>query len=421
MKKNLYNFSRWFLSLLAKSKIKNNQPKIIAITGSFGKTSTKEAIYFILSKKFGSDCGKNWGNMNSVIGLPLSILGLRKYSFGVSFATNIFQAIYGYFFYKLPKILVLELGIDRPGEMEDLLNIIKPNIGVLTGISETHLLELKNLEGVKREKSLMVSAIKKNGVFVVNSDDKNSADIFPRKDVKTIKTGREGDISSLNYQTSVNGSRFDIKVKDEILPVKTKLIGNHSINILLSSVAVGLEIGLKLSEIICFLEEICPQKGRMNPIKIKEQMIIIDDTYNSNPKSAIEALKAIKDIQWDGRKIAILGNMNELGEYTKRGHLIVGEEAGKFIDLMMVVGPNVGNFRKGAIKSGLSEEKIISYSKTDSLLTDLKNRLKPKDLILIKASQNKMRFERVVEYLIDDKDISRNILVRQEKKWQNVK
>ena len=155
--RNLTQYYEWWLSLLARSKIKKANPKIIAITGSFGKTSTKEAIYFVLSKKFGSDCGKNWGNMNSVVGLPLAILGLRNYSFGPGFSLDLFRALWGYFFYRLPKILVLELGIDKPGEMDKLLKIIQPDIGVLTGISETHLEELKDIEGVKREKSLMVS------------------------------------------------------------------------------------------------------------------------------------------------------------------------------------------------------------------------------------------------------------------------
>jgi len=160
MKKNLLKIVQWFLKILAGLKIRRVKPKIIAISGSFGKTSTKEAIYYLLSKKFGSDVGKNWGNMNSVIGLPLAILGLKKYSFGVEFFWDIIKAKWGFFFHHLAKILVLELGIDKPGEMKQLLEIVTPNIAVLTGISETHLLELKNISGVKREKLLLLNALK---------------------------------------------------------------------------------------------------------------------------------------------------------------------------------------------------------------------------------------------------------------------
>ena len=405
---------------MASSKIKKAKPKIIAISGSFGKTSTKEAIYFVLSKKFGSDCGKNWGNMNSVIGLPLSILGLRNYSFGLGFLLDLFRAFWGYIFYRLPKILVLELGIDKPGEMEKLLKIIKPDVGVLTGVSETHLEELKDIVGVKREKSLMVSAIKAGGFFIVNGNDQNCLDIQPGKGVETVKYGQNFDVSYSDLEISISGNNFNIKANKEIRPVKSKLIGEHSVNILLSATAVCLKIGLKLPEIVESLEQIRPQKGRMNLIKLKNQMILVDDSYNSNPKSAVEAVKTISAICWDGRKVAILGNMNELGEYTKDGHLAVGEEAGKTVNLLLVVGPNVGNFLKGAKKSGMDETNIFCYPSPEKLISDLDNKLKPNDLILIKASQNKMRFEKVAEHLIADPEVSKNVLVRQEKKWQKI-
>jgi UDP-N-acetylmuramoyl-tripeptide--D-alanyl-D-alanine ligase len=420
MKKTSLNIIEWWLSILASSKIKKANPKIITVTGSYGKTSTKEAIYFILSKKFGSDCGKNWGNMNSVIGLPLAVLGLKRYSFGMPFFLDLFRAFWGYLFYHLPKVLVLELGIDKPGEMEKLLKIVNPDIGVLTGIAETHLEELKNIEGVRSEKSMMISAIKTGGFFIVNGDDPNCSDIKPPKGVETIKYGRNSDVSYSDLVINVFGNHFNLKADKEIKPVQSKLIGQHSVNILLSATAVALKIGLRLPEIAESLKQIRPQKGRMNPIKLKNQMVLIDDSYNSNPKSAIEALKTLLAIKWDGRKVAILGNMNELGEYTKQGHLIVGEEAGKIVNLFLVAGPNVGIFSKGAKKYGMDENNIFCYPDPEKLILDLKNRLKPKDLILVKASQSKMRFERVVKFLIDDEEISKNILVRQEKKWQKI-
>ncbi|PIP51101.1 hypothetical protein COX11_00405, partial [Candidatus Berkelbacteria bacterium CG23_combo_of_CG06-09_8_20_14_all_41_73] len=159
MRKNLLKIIQWGLRVLARSKIRRSKPKIVAISGSYGKTSTKEAIFYVLSKKFGSDVGKNWGNMNSVLGLPLAILGLRSYSFGAGLLWDILRAKWGYFFYNLPKILVLELGIDKPGEMAELLSVVKPDIAVITGISETHLLELKSLSGVKKEKKMLIESL----------------------------------------------------------------------------------------------------------------------------------------------------------------------------------------------------------------------------------------------------------------------
>lgn len=420
MKRFLFNIVEAWLSSLAKKKISKGNPKIIAITGSYGKTSTKEAIYFILSKKFGLDCGKNWGNMNSTIGLPLSILGLKNYSFGIFFVFDLIRAFWGYFFYELPKILVLELGIDKPGEMNKLVDIVKPDIGVLTGISETHLEELKNIDGVRKEKALMISAIKTGGCFVVNGDDDNCQKVVAPEGVKTVKYGKNFDVTYSRLITTPVGNSFDIVVKDKSVALKSKLVGRHSVNILLAATAVSLQVGLDLSEIAKRLEQINPQKGRMNPIKLKNQMVLIDDTYNSNPKSAIEALNTLQEISWKGRKVAILGNMNELGDFTRDGHHKVGKKAGEFVDILIVVGPNSANFINGAVDSGMNKNSIFSYINREKLILDINNRIKAGDLILLKASQNKMRFEKIAEYLIDDKSVSKNILVRQEKKWKNL-
>jgi len=166
MKEWILKLIQRFLQFLARWKIRRGRPKIIAISGSYGKTSTKEAIYFLLSKKFGSDVGKNWGNMNSTLGLPLAILGLRSYSFGAGLFWNIIKAKWNFLFYHLPKILVLELGIDKPGEMKELLSVFTPDIAVLTGISETHLLELKSLSGVKKEKKMLIESLKKGDLAI---------------------------------------------------------------------------------------------------------------------------------------------------------------------------------------------------------------------------------------------------------------
>lgn len=420
MKNLVLKLTQRWLSFLARRKIFSSKPKIITITGSFGKTSTKEAIYLLLAKKFGSDVGKNWGNMNSVIGLPLAILGLRKYSFGPIFIFDLLKAFWGFFFFPLPKILVFELGIDRPGEMDDLLKIVTPDIGVLTGVSETHLEELGDIKKVLEEKMKMVKAIKNGGTLIINANDENLKDVELPSKLKIVKYGKDSNVSYSDLEINIFGSSFNLKIDREIKPVESKLLGEHSVGILLAAAAVASEFGIKPQEIVKVLEQIKPQKGRMNPIKIKNQMIVIDDSYNSNPRSAIESLKTIAKIKWSERKVAILGNMNELGAYTKKGHQLVGEEAGRSVDLLLIVGPNVGNFKSGAEKAGMSKEKIFSYANTEKLILDLEKKLLPKDLILVKASQNKMRFERVVEALVDDREASKNLLVRQEKKWQKI-
>lgn len=418
MKDWILNLIQRYLQFLARWKVRSSKPKIINISGSYGKTSTKEAIYFLLSKKFGSDVGKNWGNMNSVLGLPLAILGLRKYSFGAGLFCDIIKAKWNFLFYHLPKILVLELGIDKPGEMDQLLSVVTPNIAVLTGISETHLEGLKDVAGVKKEKLKMIEALPKDGVAILNNDDENSADIKAPKGVKIITFGRDNaNISFIDSRVTTVGTKFKLKIGVDCQEVNSKLIGDHSIKILLAAAVVANEFGINIAEIVNALEEIKPQLGRMNLLKIKNQITIIDDSYNSNPMSGIEALNTLKSIKFFGRKVAILGNMNELGSYTKEGHKEVGRVAGKSADYAIFVGPNAKYMAEEAEKSGLPLSKMKILKTTDEVIKIINEIIKPGDLILIKASQNGMRFENIVKYLIDDENLSQKVLVRQEKKW----
>jgi len=418
MRKNLLKIIQWGLRVLARSKIRRSKPKIVAISGSYGKTSTKEAIFYVLSKKFGSDVGKNWGNMNSALGLPLAILGLRSYSFGAGLLWDILRAKWGYFFYNLPKILVLELGIDKPGEMAELLSVVKPDIAVITGISETHLLELKSLSGVKKEKKMLIESLKKGGVAVLNADDENSADIPLPTGAKKVTFGEKGEVSYRDLEISISGSRFQLEISGKFLAVKSKLIGQHSIKIFLAAASVAREFSIDPDEIVQALEEIRPQPGRMNPVKAKNEILVIDDSYNSNPYSAIEALETLSAIKWNGRKVAILGNMNELGSYTQEGHLQVGEVAGKVVDFLVAVGDNAEYLARGAGKLGLSKDKVITFKTTDEVIAQLDKLLSAGDLVLVKASQNKMRFENIVKYLLDNSALAEKLLVRQDKKWE---
>lgn len=405
---------------MARWKINRAKPRIVTISGSYGKTSTKEAIYFLLSKKFGSDVGKNWGNMNSVLGLPLAILGLRKYSFGVGLFWDIIRAKWNFLFHQLPKILVMELGIDKPGEMDQLLSTVTPDIAVLTGISETHIEELKDLAGVKKEKLKMIEAIGKNGVAIINGDDFNLSEIETSKGVRVITYGQKDcDVSAAEIKVTTVGTKFNLKIDEESSEISSKLIGAHSINILLAAAAVAVQFEISVEEIIKSLEEIRPQPGRMNSIKIKNQITIIDDSYNSNPVSAIEALSTLKSIEFSGRRVAILGNMNELGNYAREGHKKVGEATGKSVDYAVFVGPNAKIMAESAEKSGLTLSQMKILKTSDEVIKIIDQIIKPGDLILIKASQNGMRFENIVKYLIDDKNLSEKVLVRQEKKWQD--
>lgn len=421
MKKKILTTIEHFLQYLARVKIRRAKPKIIVITGSYGKTTTKEAVYFLLRKKFGSDIGKNWGNMNSTLGLPLAILGLKQYSFGLGFLLDLLIAKWNFLFYRLPKILVLELGIDKPGEMSELLSMFSPDISILTGISETHLEGFESVDTIKKEKGLIFQSLKTEGVAIVNDSDKNSLDIEIPTSVKKVYFGRKNTslASASNFQITVDGTKFELKLGDKKLDIDSEIIGEHSINCLLIAATIGDIFNINSKEIKESLEEIASENGRMKILKTKNQITIIDDSYNSNPRSADEALNTLKQINFSGRKVAILGNMNELGNYEIQGHTRVGQTAGKIVDLLIVVGKNAPYYADGAKKSGLNDDKILIFKTTNELIDNIDKILSAGDIVLIKGSQNNVRFEKVVSYLLNDENLAKKSLVRQENKWKN--
>lgn len=426
MKEWVLGIIQRYLQFLARTKIGWIRPQIIAVTGSYGKTSAKEAVFAVLHSEFGDDIGKNWGNMNSVLGLPLAVLGFKQYNYGLGLIFNLIQAQWQVFFYPLPVVLVLELGIDKPGEMSQLLSVFQPNVAVITGISETHLEGLKTIEIVKKEKSLLFSALRTNGMALVNGDNEHSKNIYIPKGVKkytfgtTITGTTSADVLASNIKVTTDGTTFDLDLLGDKISVKSKLVGAHVIKSLLIAAAVGRQFGIPVDKIKKVIEQIRPEKGRMNPIKIKNEITIIDDSYNSNPRSAEKALWALQDIKHAGRKVVILGNMNELGSYTKEGHIRVGKVAGKVADFFLAVGENAEHLTEGAMKSGLSKEKIITFPSTEKLISKIDCLIRPKDLILVKGSQNGVRFERLVKYLINDEKLASEILCRQEGKWKNI-
>jgi len=205
----------------------------------------------------------------------------------------------------------------------------------------------------------------------------------------------------------------------EKISVNSKLIGQHIINSLLIAAIVAGEFDISLGKIKETLEEIKPENGRMNPLKLRNGLVVIDDTYNSNPKSAEEALETLSKIEYSSRKVAILGNMNELGDYAETGHRRVGKVAGMCCDFLIAVGDNAKYFIAGAKESGMMADNIRQFASTEELIKEINNIIKPDDMVLVKGSQNRVRLERLVKYLLNNEKLASEVLVRQDKKWEN--
>jgi UDP-N-acetylmuramoyl-tripeptide--D-alanyl-D-alanine ligase len=353
-----------FLALLfkilkseSKHVLEKFQPQIIAITGSIAKSSTKEAVFSVLQKKYGDDVWKSYGNLNTKFGVPLAILGFKRsprlwewlYFIIVGFVKS--RTISKY-----PKFLVLEFGADKPGDFEDLLSYIRPNMAIITLIGPAHLEFFNSVENLYKEKVNLIKTLPTNGIAILNQNDER--------------------INEMKLVTSAKIVLFD----------------GNGFNIAKNAAEkIGEIFNINNSEIIQILDKIKPLEGRMNLIHGYKNCKIIDDTYNSNPLSVRMALEYLNQISNNqNRKIAILGEMRELGNYTSSGHEEVVNKARKIADVLILVGEYFKPF-KG---------KNIWFETTNETTNSIKEKIKinENDIILIKGSR-KMEMEKIVDVL----------------------
>ena len=413
---------------LAKLVLKKYQPDVIGVTGSFGKTSAKEAIYTVLSPKF--SVRQNIKNYNNEIGLPLTIIGAG--SPGRSFFGWLGVFIKALFLLiwrqrKYPEILVLEMAVDRPGDMDYLTDLAPCKIGVVTGIGPVHLEFFKTIERIVKEKSVMISHLDKNGWAILNCDNEyviemdkltrariitygisnHQADIQASQVV--VSEGEGGKISGLSFKLSYGGSTVPV-----LLP---NILGEHLIYAALSAVAVGQVYNLNLVEMAQALKTFKAPKGRMNLIDGLKNTYIIDDTYNAGPDSALAALNVLGKISASGKKFAVLGDMLELGYYTEAGHRQVGAAVfNNQIDYLITVGERAKFIASEAERQGLNRENIFSFSDVERVGRFVQDRINNVDFILVKGSQG-MRMEKIVKEIMAEPQQASELLVRQDEEW----
>lgn len=346
--------------------------KVVGITGSVGKTGTKEAVATVLSEKY--TVLKTAGNFNNEVGLPLTVLRIRDNH----------------------QIAVLEMGISDFGEMHRLSEIAKPDICIMTNIGLCHLENLKTQDGIYKAKSEAFEHMNDRGVIILNGDDpilKTKVDI---NGIKPLFFGMDKklDIYADNIvNNGLLGSDFEIVSEGKTISAKTNLPGIHSVTNSLAAALTAKVLGLNNEEIVCGIEKVKPVNGRSNIIKTNKYLII-DDCYNANPVSMKEALDLLDMAV--GRKVAVLGDMFELGDDSDKMHYSIGEYADKKnVDVVLIAGKNAENIVK-ALKDNDSGKIVIHYENTDRLIEDIENQIKEGDSILIKASHG-MHFENVVK------------------------
>lgn len=427
------------LKIISKAVLKKQKPKVIAVTGSVGKTSTKDAIYCVLESKFRIRASR--GSYNNELGVPLTILGFE--SGGKSILKWLQIIIKGLNLAliknrKYPQILVLELGVDKPGDMDYLLSIVKPDIACITAISEipVHLKNFDSIDQLVAEKLKIVKKLRKDKKAIINYDNKlaRQAREETEAEVITYGQGKKAEVRALNISRSQNdlvynqekllNLNYKLSWRQNVVPVRMPyILGKHQIYATLAAASCGIAMGLNLVEISQSIYNLKSPKGRMNLLPGIKYTHIIDDSYNASPDSSLAALEVLSELKPQGRKIAILGDMLELGIKNEEGHREVGKKAAKSCEKLIIVGELSKFIADEAKKNGMNEDNIFQFKANEAVdaAKFVQNKiLKQGDLVLIKASQA-IRLEKAVKELMAEPMKAQNLLVRQGKEWQKSK
>jgi Alr-MurF fusion protein len=407
-------------------------PTVIAVTGSTGKTSTKEAIAAVLSSNFATF--KSWQNYNDLLGLPLSLGRLEERH----------------------EYAVLELACDHPGEIRALCQIAHPSIGVLTNISPTQLQYFGTIERLAAELCTLLTALPEEGAAIVNADD-----ALIRNMISNLGDGLAAFIKTFapsmvrNVRVTWEGVRGDLAISDDEGPqsrrqgqpgdregrpyisspihFESHLLGGHHISTMLAAYAVGQHCGLKTVEMQNALANLRPLPGRLNPLQGVEGAKLLDDTHNAAPASVIAGLETLRTLPASCR-VGVLGDMLRLGDYEDEAHRIVGQIAARCVDYLIIRGEKAALIAESARKAGLTAGQIIITSTHEDAAQAARNLIVGADksamgainrplrvapTVLIKGSEE-TRMERVTELLMAQPEQAREQLVRQTPGWKQI-
>ncbi len=418
------------LRLLARLILKKYQPLVIGITGSVGKTSAKEAIFAVLKDR--EAVAMSQKNYNNEIGLPLTIIGAESAGRSLFGWIRIFFKAAGLILFKdkkYPRVLILEMGVDRPGDMAYLTAIAPPNIGIITAISYSHLEYFGSLVNIKKEKQVLIENLDNKGLAILNYDNESAREMAGASKAKVLTYGLKAgadlqaqdivyNFTKGNYELS--GLNFKMNHQGSIVPVfMDNVMSETVLYAALAAAAVGLYFGMNLVEIAAALKDFSLPHGRMNILPGIKHTFIIDDTYNSSPEATESALDILSRIKIDpsASKYAVLGDMLEIGHYTVEGHQLAGKKVvSGGIDYLVAVGEKSRDSVRAAIADGLSEDNVFHFDQALEAGAFLQERLKAGDVVLVKGSQG-MRMERTVKEIMAEPERARELLVRQGAEW----
>jgi len=428
------------------------KPKVVAITGSVGKTSTKDAVYAVLSEF--AYVRKSEKSYNSQIGLPLTILGVpNAWNSPIMWFLNILKGAWLVIWpHKYPEWLILEVGVGKQGDMRETVLWLKTDAVIMTAIGETpaHIEFFNSRKHLIEEKSGLLKTLKKParnassiadaggaGLLILNADDEAVLSMKSKTKNITVTYGFQKDADFLASEESIlyvkedenktrsksipQGIMFRVDEDGSSLPVVIEgVFGRNHVYAALATLALAHSLKLNMLQAINALKNYDVPPGRMRLLSGIKNTLIIDDTYNSSPFACESALKTIGVIKSKDRKIAVLGDMLELGKYTEEAHKNIGKLARENIDVLVVVGARAKAIKAGALEAGFDDENIFEFMTSVEAGEWVKTFIKKGDIILFKASQG-MRMERAVEAILEDQENKHDLLVRQDKEWLDKK
>lgn len=362
------------LQTIAAHRRAQHPVKVVGVTGSVGKTTTKEMVAAVLSQRY--ETLKNEGNLNNEIGLPLTLLRLEPHH----------------------QRAVLEMGMYARGEIAALAAIARPHIGVVTNVGPSHLSRLGSLEAIAEAKAELVEALPADGVAVLNADDAQVRAMAARTAATVFTYGLDPGADLWADQVDslgLDGISFWLHYAGEQLFVKVPLLGRHSVHTALAAAAVGLVDSLTWQEILDGLQD---PKGQLRLVVVPgiNDCTLLDDTYNASPASMLAALNLLADL--NGRKIAALGGMLELGHLEPEGHEKVGVRAATVVDELVAVGDLGRRIGQAALRAGLSGEQVHFAADNAAAAQVLKRVIEPGDIVLVKGSRA-LQMEEIVAAL----------------------
>ncbi len=375
------------------------QPKVIGVTGSSGKTTTKEAIAAVLNK--GYRVFKNYGSYNGRYGLPIALGQLEAKH----------------------QIAVLEMASDSFGEIASLARITKPQVGVVTTINSTHLSVLGTLNNIASEKARLIESLPFNGSAILNADNPHVAGMVPRTQAHILTFGlnRGADVRASDLTVSPQGLTFTLHYEGKSYSGSSPLLGQHQIYSVLAAVTTGLVFEIPPEAALEALSRMPRVPGRMNLLPGKKGTLILDDTFNSSPEAVMAAIDALTQLP-GANKVAILGDIPDLGDIEKEAHYQVGDYVSTRVQRLVTKGDSGQDIAVAALENdaGLGQYAVHVTFTSDDAVAAVQDMLSPDTVILVKGGPN-TRMERVVQQLLADPSQDQAQLVRQEAGWRKVR